>query len=69
MTEYRAYPIGNDGHFMHPTVISSVNDGEAISEAKKLLNGRAIEVWAGSRMVARLDHANRDCQASEQHAP
>jgi len=60
MREYRAYPISNDGHFMHPTVIPCADDQEAITEAKKLLNGRTIEVWAGSRLVARLEHVVPD---------
>ena len=41
---------------MRPTLISSADEIEAVSEAKKLLNGHPIEVWDGSRLIARLEH-------------
>jgi hypothetical protein len=31
------------------------NDEAAVKEAKKLLDGRTIEIWQGARIVYRLD--------------
>lgn len=32
------------------------DDFEATQKAKRLVNGRDVELWNGSRLVVRLDH-------------
>ena len=49
--EYRAYPVGDDGHLLPPTVIVCDTDEAAIEKLKSLLNGRPIQMWAGRRLV------------------
>ncbi len=56
MAEYRAYLIGDDGHFQSVRVLECPNDAKAIAQAKKLLDGADIELWQLERMVCRLDH-------------
>jgi len=55
MPEYRFYPIKRDGHVGGPAVERSCpNDGEALKEARELVNGHDIEVWQDTRIVAYL---------------
>jgi hypothetical protein len=51
LMDFRAYPVGNDGHLLPPTLIVSDNDAGAIEQVKAMLNGRPIELWEGSRLV------------------
>ncbi len=62
MLHYRAYPIGDDGHFLSVSVISAKNDREAVLQAKAMLNGNPVELWENSRLVARLDRSGDDLQ-------
>jgi hypothetical protein len=55
MSDYRFYPIKEDGHIAGPAVEQDCpNDDEALKEAKRLVNGRDIEVWQSTRLVAYL---------------
>jgi hypothetical protein len=53
--EYRAYIIGDDGHFIDAEPIICENDDAAIKRAEQLVNGRAIELWSGQRFVIKLE--------------
>ncbi len=54
MAEYRAYFIGDDGHFESVRVLNCADDTTAIAEVRKMLDGHDIEVWQLARMVVRL---------------
>ena len=54
MTEYRAYIIGTDGHFIRFEPLIWRDDHEAIAEAKRLVDGHDIELWSANRFVLRL---------------
>jgi hypothetical protein len=54
MTEYRAYVIGRDGHVARYEPLICANDAVAIAQAKARLPGQAIELWSGTRFVARV---------------
>jgi hypothetical protein len=54
MSEYRAFTVGTDGHFVGFEPIVCDTDDQAIEAAKRLLDGLAAEVWCADRMVARL---------------
>jgi len=56
MTEYRAYAVGIDGHFIGYEPLICADDGEAIHKAKSLVDGHDIELWCGERLVTRLEH-------------
>ena len=49
--EYKAYPIGHDGHRQPAAIILSETDERAIDQVKRMLNGLPIELWQGTRMV------------------
>ncbi|SRR6266403_537939 len=55
MAEYRAYIVGDDGHFVDFTPLVCPNDAEAIEKAKRLVNGRDVELWSGARFVTKLE--------------
>jgi hypothetical protein len=52
--EYRAYTVGEDGHFVGYEPMICRNDTEAIANAKRLLDGKDIELWSGDRFIIRL---------------
>ena len=54
MPDYRAYFVGLDKHFKDFRAIVCRDDGEAIEQAKALLDDRTIELWCGARLVTRL---------------
>ena len=64
MRHYRAYPIGNDGHVLPPTVITAEDDRGAVAQAKAILNENPIEIWDQSRLVARLEKSSQSCEAA-----
>jgi hypothetical protein len=54
MAEYRAYVVGDDGHFVNCEGFVATDDGEAVAKAKRLVDGHDIELWSGERFVKRL---------------
>jgi hypothetical protein len=54
MQEYRAYIVGLDGHIIGVEPMVCANDEEAIERAGRLVDGRDVELWSGSRLVVRL---------------
>jgi hypothetical protein len=55
MAEYRAYAVGDDGHFVGKDVLICANDAEAIEMAKRIVDKRPIELWSGERFIIRLE--------------
>jgi hypothetical protein len=55
MADYRAYTVGQDGHFINFRAFSCDDDTDAIERARQLVDGRAVELWCGPRFVIRLD--------------
>ena len=55
MPDYRAYTVGSDGHFIDFKPFDCVDDAEAIEKAESLVDGHAIELWNGPRMVIRFE--------------
>jgi hypothetical protein len=55
MPEYRAYTVGDDGHFVDCATLVCPNDADAIEKAKRLVNGLDIELWSGPRFVAKFE--------------
>jgi hypothetical protein len=62
MTEYKAYFVDDDGHFVGFRGFVCENDAHAEVWAKQLLDGQAIELWSGERLVTRLMPAPSDEQ-------
>jgi hypothetical protein len=55
LAEYRAYMVGIDGHFIGFEPLVCADDAEATEKAKHLVDGHAIEVWSGPRLVIRVE--------------
>ena len=56
VTDYRAYTVGSDGHFIGFEALVCADDAEAIEKAKRLADRYAIELWSGARFVTRLEY-------------
>jgi len=56
MPEYRAYIIGEDGHFYEAVPLVCADDAEAIEKTEKLVDGHDVELWQRDRKIARFDH-------------
>jgi hypothetical protein len=54
MPYYRAYIIGQDGHFIEAINLDCADDAAAVDSAKQLVNGHDVELWQQDRMVTRL---------------
>jgi hypothetical protein len=45
-----------DGHILWPPkVIECESDHEAIRQAQKLKDGKALEIWLEAKLIAKLD--------------
>jgi hypothetical protein len=55
MQLYRAYVIGQDGHFIRSIDLSCADDNAAIESAKQLIDGHDLELWQRDRRIARFD--------------
>jgi hypothetical protein len=55
MRPYRIFVLDQDGHIKQPPeIVECPDDQTAIEKAKQLLDGKVIEIWESSRLVARL---------------
>jgi hypothetical protein len=55
MADYRAYIVGEDGHFLDCEARPHNDDREAIEWAWQLVNGRAIELWSCELFVTKFE--------------
>jgi hypothetical protein len=54
MREHRFYTLGRDGHIARPPdIVECEDDQDAVAKAGCLLDGEAIEIWDGNRIVKR----------------
>ena len=54
MPEYRAYAVGDDGHFSGYEPLVCANDEEAIKKARILSQRHGVELWSGPRLVSSI---------------
>ena len=55
MSEYRVYIIATDGRLLRSVELLCPDDEKAEEYAKQLVDGHAIELWQGTRKLARFD--------------
>ena len=55
MLDYRAYMLDEDDHIIRFEPLVCASDDEAVASAKRLVDGHDVELWAGARLVARLE--------------
>jgi hypothetical protein len=50
---YRIYSLGSDGKIAGPAeVVECADEQEAIDKASHAVNGEAVELWKGARLIA-----------------
>jgi hypothetical protein len=55
MFDYRVYPVDHEGHAVAPPHIFLCEDDQAaMAEARKYVDGRAVEVWRGGDRVGAI---------------
>lgn len=54
MPDYRAYIVGPDGRFIAAEVIVAKDDAEALSIAKRFVDGHDVELWHLDRKIGVL---------------
>ena len=52
--EYRVYIIGEDGHIRQRVDLVCSDDELARTEAAQLVDGHDVELWQGTRRIARF---------------
>ena len=55
VADYRAFTVGDDGHFTGFEPFVCADDVEAIEKAKRLVGSCDVELWCGDRLVIRLE--------------
>ena len=56
MPDYRVFYVGEvSGHFVDRKEFSCPSDEAALERAKQFADGLAVELWEGSRFIARID--------------
>jgi hypothetical protein len=69
MAEYRAYTVGVEGHFVGYQPLVCADDAEAITKARRLVDGHDIELWSGPRLVTRLGKSGEGQKNVEDDRP
>jgi hypothetical protein len=54
---YRVYFFDDADHIVKAVVVDAENDMDATTKATALMDGHDMEIWDGSRLVARLPHS------------
>jgi hypothetical protein len=57
MREYRAYIMGPDGHIERRVDLICKDEDTAKEQARQLVDGHDVELWQGSRKLARFYHS------------
>lgn len=66
MLEYKLYRLdGTTRHIVSIRGVVARDDLDALAEAEKLCDASAIEVWQGTRCVARVKKDNAALDASD----
>ena len=56
VSNYRVFFIGPSGKIAGPPAIIEAGDDDiALRQARALVDGHAVELWDGSRLIRRLD--------------
>jgi hypothetical protein len=66
--EYKLYSLNAAQHIVGARDLIARDDLDALKEAGRFFNAPAMELWAGTRCVARLEKANPSPDISDQIA-
>ena len=57
MSVYRVFFLDKENHVTLPAeVIEASDDQEAMTQARRFIDGKDIELWEGPRFIARFPH-------------
>jgi hypothetical protein len=54
MSYYRAYIVGDDGHFISAISLDCATDTTAVEFARQFVDRHDVEIWQEDRLVAKL---------------
>jgi hypothetical protein len=55
MPTYRIYRIDSEGNIPEPSkAIECEDDDEAVAQARRYVDGLAVELWLGARLIRRF---------------
>ena len=57
--DYRAYIVGEGGHFVGVHEIDAPDDDAALEKAKQYVDGLDVELWQRARRIARIEGSKR----------
>ena len=60
MPDYRAYVVGDDGHYKSSEIITAQDDAAAIEVAHGLCSEHGVELWMLDRKIAILPPKSSD---------
>ncbi|GJD95406.1 hypothetical protein [Methylobacterium iners] len=52
---YRAIMLHTDGHVLNAVSFSAFDDNAALTIAKSMVDGHAVELWEGTRFIEQLN--------------
>lgn len=56
MPTYRIFRVDAGGHIPGPsTIIECETEQQALQQARQLVDGLAVELWEGARMIRRFE--------------
>jgi hypothetical protein len=58
MVGYRLCFTDNDGHILHAAEWECADDDAAMDIAAEQLDGRPVELWSGTRLIAKIPGAD-----------
>ena len=58
MTGYQLYFLNTAGAVVRREEFDFENDAEALAHAKQFVDGLALELWSGARIIARMNPRN-----------
>ena len=67
MPDYRAYTVGDDGHFNGYEPLVCANDEEALTKAKIIAHRHGVELWCGLRLVSAIPQQQARAVTHEIH--
>jgi hypothetical protein len=59
VSEYRAYTVGLEGHFLKSDGFECADDDSAVKHAQRLVESHDVELWCGNRLVAKLARSKK----------
>ena len=58
MASYRVYFLNAEGRIMSAVDLSCDSDDHAAAEARRLADGRPVELWERARLIGRFEPSN-----------